>query len=106
MKAIAVAHTERLALLPDVATTVEQGVPDLISATWMSLCMHAATPADRVRRFSAEVDQILRVPELRDMLAGQGAIVRGGTPDDFAAFARAESEKWGRLVRETGATAD
>jgi tripartite-type tricarboxylate transporter receptor subunit TctC len=85
---------------------VEQGVPELISATWMSLCMHAATPADRVRRFSAEVDQILRVPELRDMLAGQGAIVRGGTPDDFAAFARAESEKWGRLVRETGATAD
>ena len=106
MKAIAVAHTERLALLPDVATTVEQGVPELISATWMSLCMHAATPADRVRRFSAEVDQILRVPELRDMLAGQGAIVRGGTPDDFAAFARAESDKWGRLVRETGATAD
>lgn len=106
MKALAVAHTERLALLPDVPTAVEQGVPDLISATWMSLCMHAATPVDRVRRFSAEVDQILRVPELREMLAGQGAIVRGGTPEEFAAFARAESEKWGRLVRETGATVD
>jgi tripartite-type tricarboxylate transporter receptor subunit TctC len=52
------------------------------------------------------VDQILRVPEMRDNLAAQGAIVRGGTPDDFAAFARAESDKWGRLVRETGATMD
>jgi len=106
MKAIAVAHTERLALLADVPTTVEQGVPELISATWMSLTMHAATPADRVRKFSAEVDSILRVPELREMLAAQGAIVRGGTPDDFLQFARAESEKWGRLVRDTGATAD
>lgn len=104
LKALAVAHTERLALLPDVPTTTEQGVPELISATWMSLCMHAATPPDRVRRLSAEVDQILRVPELREMLAAQGAIVRGGTPEDFASFARTESEKWGRLVRETGAT--
>jgi tripartite-type tricarboxylate transporter receptor subunit TctC len=106
MKAIAVAHNERIALMPDVPTTVEQGVPDLISATWMSLVLPAATPADRVQKFSAEVDQILRVAELRDALAAQGAIVRGGTPADFAAFARAESEKWGRLVRETGATAD
>lgn len=106
MRAIAVAHPERLPLLPDVPTTAEQGVPDLVSATWMSLAMPAATPADRVRRLSAEVDQILRVPELREMLAAQGAIVRGGTPDDFAAFARAESEKWGRLVRETGASAE
>ncbi|WP_270934390.1 Bug family tripartite tricarboxylate transporter substrate binding protein [Falsiroseomonas oryzae] len=106
LKAIAVAHTDRLALLPEVPTTVEQGVPGLISATWMSLCMHAATPADRVRRFSAEVDGILRVAELREMLAAQGAIVRGGTPEEFAAFARAESAKWGRLVQETGATAD
>ncbi len=106
VKAIAVAHAERVALLPDVPTTIEQGVPQLISSTWMSLCMHAATPQDRVRRFSAEVDQILRVPEFREVLASQGALVRGGTPDDFAAFARAESDKWGRLVQETGATMD
>jgi tripartite-type tricarboxylate transporter receptor subunit TctC len=106
LKAIAVAHAERLPLLPDVPTTIEQGVPELQSATWMSLCMHAATPPDRVRRFAAEVDQILRVPELRELLSNQGAIVRGGTPEDFATFARAESEKWGRLVRETGATMD
>lgn len=106
LKAIAVAHTERLALMPGVPTTAEQGVPELLSSTWMSLCMHAATPPERVRRLSAEVDQILRMPEVRDLLVGQGAIVRGGTPEDFANFARAESEKWGRLVRETGATID
>lgn len=106
LKAIAVAHTERLSLLPDLPTTAEQGVPELISATWMSLCAHAATPPERVRRLAAEVDFILRVPELRETLAGQGAIMRGGTPEEFSAFARAESEKWGRLVRETGATVD
>ena len=106
LKAIAMAHTERLPLLPDLATTAEQGVPDLISSTWMSLCMHAATPADRVRRLAATVDEILRVPEVRTTLEAPGAIMRGGTPEDFASFARAESEKWGRLVRETGATID
>lgn len=106
LKAVAVAHTERLALLPDLPTTVEQGVPDLISATWMSLSAHAATPPDRVRRLAAEVDSILRVPELRETMSAQGAIVRGGTPEEFRAFAQAEAEKWGRLVRETGATAD
>jgi tripartite-type tricarboxylate transporter receptor subunit TctC len=106
LKAIAVAHTERLALLPDLPTTMEQGVPELISATWMSLSTHAATPADRVRRLSAEVDAILRIPELREQLASQGAIVRGGTPEEFRAFATAEAAKWERLVRETGAVAD
>jgi tripartite-type tricarboxylate transporter receptor subunit TctC len=106
LRGIAVAHPERLALLPDLPTTAEQGVPELVSATWMSLSVHAAVPADRVRRLSAEVDSILRAPELREQLAGQGAIVRGGTPEDFAAFARAEAEKWGRLVRETGASAE
>ena len=106
LRALAVAHPDRLAMLPEVPTTAEQEIPDLVSATWMSLAVHAAVPTERVRRLSAEVDSILRIPELREMLAAQGAIVRGGTPEDFAAFARAESEKWGRLVRETGASVD
>lgn len=106
LKAIAVAHPTRLALMPDVPTTAEQGVPELLSATWMSLCTHANAPPDRVRRLSAEVDRILNQPDVRELLASQGAIVRGGTPEEFAAFARAESEKWGRLVRETGASMD
>jgi tripartite-type tricarboxylate transporter receptor subunit TctC len=106
LRPIAVAHSERLALLPDVPTLIEQGVPNFLSATWMSLCAHAATPRDRVARLAAEVDQILSEPALRELLSSQGAFVRGGTPEDFAAFARAEAEKWGRLVRETGATID
>lgn len=106
LRAIAVANTERLPLLRDVPTAIEQGVPGLISATWISLNMHAATPPERIRRFSAEVDSILRNPELREMLEGQGAIIRGGTPEEYLAFARAESEKWGRLARETGATVE
>jgi tripartite-type tricarboxylate transporter receptor subunit TctC len=106
MRAIAVAHGERLGLLPEVRTTVEQGVPDLLASTWMSLVMHAATPAERIRRFAAEVDSILRDAALRELLTAQGAIVRGGTPEEFGAFLRAETEKWGRLVRETGATID
>jgi tripartite-type tricarboxylate transporter receptor subunit TctC len=106
LRAIAVAHTERLPILADVPTAAEQGLPDLVSATWMSLNMHAATPPDRIRRFSAEMDAILRIPETRELMASQGAIVRGGTPEEYLAFARAESEKWGRLVRETGATVE
>lgn len=106
LRAIAVAHSERLAMMPEVPTLIEQGVPNFLSATWMSLCTHAATPRDRTARLAAEVDQILAEPALRELLSSQGAFVRGGTPEDFAAFARAEAEKWGRLVRETGATVE
>jgi tripartite-type tricarboxylate transporter receptor subunit TctC len=106
MKALAVAHSERLPIVGNTPTTAEQGLPDLVAATWMSLNMHAATPQDRVRKLSAEVDQILREPSLREVMTAQGAIVRGGTPEDYAAFVRSETEKWGRLVRETGATVE
>ena len=106
LKGIGVAHSERLSMLPDLPTLVEQGAPHFLSATWMSLCTHAATPRERTARLSAEVDAILAEPALRDLLTSQGAFVRGGTPEDFARFARAEAEKWGRLVRETGASVD
>jgi len=106
LKGIGVAHSERLGLLPDVPTLVEQGASDFLSATWMSLCTHAATPRERTARLSAEVDAVLREPAIRDLFTSQGAFVRGGTPEDFQAFARAEAAKWGRLVRETGASVD
>ena len=106
LKGIGVAHGERLGLLPDVPTLVEQGASDFLSATWMSLCTHAATPRDRTARLSSEVDAVLREPAIRELFTSQGAFVRGGTPADFEAFARAESTKWGRLVRETGASVD
>lgn len=106
LRAIGVAHGERLALLPDAPTLEEQGAPGFLSATWMSLCTHAATPRERTAWLSAEVDAVLREPALRELFTGQGAFVRGGTPEDFLAFARAEAEKWGRLVRETGASVD
>jgi len=106
LKAIGVAHSERLVMLPDVPTLIEQGAANFLSATWISLCTHAATPPERTARLSAEVDAILAEPALRELLTSQGAFVRGGTPADFAAFARAEAEKWGRLVRETGASVD
>jgi tripartite-type tricarboxylate transporter receptor subunit TctC len=106
LKGIGVAHAERLAILPGLPTLIEQGVPDFLAATWMSLVLPAATPPERVALLSAEVDAILLEPAMRELLTSQGAFVRGGTPADFAAFARAEAEKWGRLVRETGASVD
>ncbi|MFN3449809.1 MAG: Bug family tripartite tricarboxylate transporter substrate binding protein [Roseococcus sp.] len=106
LKGIGVAHSERLSMLPELPTLIEQGVPGFLSATWMSLCTHAATPRERTARLAAEVDAVLREPATRELLTSQGAFVRGGTPEEFAAFARAEAEKWGRLVRETGATVD
>jgi hypothetical protein len=62
LRAIAVAHSERLPILPDVLATAEQGMPELVSATSMSLNRHAATPPDRIRRFPAEVESISPVP--------------------------------------------
>ena len=58
-----------------------------------------------MRRLAAEVTDILRLPELRDRMLALGAEPAGGTPEELEAFARAEFEKWRRVVRETGTTA-
>lgn len=102
LKPLAVASDTRLPALPEVPTFKEAGIPMLASA-WYGLMLPANAPADVVARLNAEVNKILRHPEIRSTLTGMGAIVRGGSAEEFARFSASELKRYEGIVRDSGA---
>jgi tripartite-type tricarboxylate transporter receptor subunit TctC len=106
MTALAVTALKRSELAPDVPSVGELGFPQLESLAWIGLGAPAGTPRELVSRLADETRKQLRSAETRTLLGRQGFEVVAGTPDEFAQWIRAESEKWGRVIRASGATAD
>ncbi len=102
LKALAVASDKRLPALPNVPTFIEAGVPMTASA-WYGLMLPAKAPAEIVQRLNAEVNRILRTPEVRDRLVAMGAEVMGDSPEEFARFNAAEIRRYEAIVRDSGA---
>ena len=102
LRPLAAASPQRHRLLPDVPTFAELGLPAMDIALWYGVVAPAGTPAPVVQRLNAELNTILAMPDVRKALADQGAEAAGGTPEDFAAFMRAEMERWGRVVQSAG----
>lgn len=100
---LAVAAHKRMTLLPDVPTMAEAGVPDFEVSSWNGLFAPAKTPPEIVARLHAATVKALAMPDVREKLAAQGAEAVGNTPEEFRAYIRAEIEKWGRVIRESGA---
>jgi tripartite-type tricarboxylate transporter receptor subunit TctC len=106
MTALAVTALKRSELAPGVPSVGELGFPQLESLAWIGLGAPAGTPRELVSRLADETRKQLRSAETRALLGRQGFDVVAGTPDEFAQWIRAESEKWGRVIRASGATAD
>ena len=106
MKALAVTSLKRSALAPDVPSVAELGFPQLESLAWIGLLAPAGTPPDVLTRLSAETMRGMRSAETRELLGRQGFDVVADTPAEFQRWIRAESEKWARVIRASGATAD
>ena len=104
LRALAVSTAKRSAELPEVPTLQEAGVPGYEATIWMGLFAPAGLPREIVARLHGEVGKLLGAPEARATIAATGLEVSLSTPEEFAAFVRAEHEKWGKVVRETGAT--
>jgi tripartite-type tricarboxylate transporter receptor subunit TctC len=104
LRALAVSTAKRSAELPEVPTLHEAGVRGYEATIWLGLFAPAGTPRDVLARLQAEVSRLLAAPETQGSVAATGLEVSAGGAEDFAAFVRAELEKWGRVVRETGAT--
>jgi tripartite-type tricarboxylate transporter receptor subunit TctC len=102
LRPLAVASANRLPVLPKVPTFKEAGTPMLASA-WYGLMLPANAPAEVVNRLNAEVNKILRHPEIQAGLTGMGAIVMGGTAPEFAAFAASEIKRYEAIVNDSGA---
>ncbi|MBX3674304.1 MAG: tripartite tricarboxylate transporter substrate binding protein [Burkholderiales bacterium] len=106
LKALAVTTKSRAPSMPDVPTMAESGYPNFEAVAWFGLLAPAGTPAPIVERLSAEVNRILKSPEINARLTGMGANVMGTTPQEFSAFMKAEIEKWAPVVKRANIVLD
>jgi tripartite-type tricarboxylate transporter receptor subunit TctC len=102
LRALAVTGRDRSALLPEVPTLAESGLPGYEAGSWYGILAPAGTPGAIVARLNAEINAAIRQPEVRERLAAEGAEVVGGTPEQFAAHIRGELGRTKKLVREAG----
>jgi len=96
---IAVTASERLAVLPNVPTMQEAGLPGFVSYNWQGIVAPAGTPAPVIARLNAALNQILADPEVTRAIADSGSQPAGGTPEAFAAFIKSETAKWAEVIR-------
>jgi len=104
LRALAVSTPQRSLDLPEVPTAAEAGVPGYQATLWLNLAAPAGTPADIVQRLYAETAKALQDAELQQSFRAAGVEASPMNPQELAAFMRAEYEKWGKVVRATGAT--
>lgn len=100
LKLLAVLGRERLASLPEIPTVAESGVPGYDVSIWQSLMLRSGTAPEIIGRLNAEVVRIIALPEVRERLLGLGLLPATGTPGEAAAFIRAETAKWGKVIRD------
>ncbi|ACM34303.1 MAG: tripartite tricarboxylate transporter substrate binding protein [Diaphorobacter nitroreducens] len=106
LRPIAVTTAKRSPELPDVPTIAEAGVPGYEATSWFGMFAPAGTPKPVLDKLHAALIKVLNQADVKKKIAEQGGDVVAETPAQFAAFIKAESVKWGKVVKESGATAD
>ena len=104
LRALAVTTARRWSELPDVPTVAEAGVPGYEATLWLGLAAPAGTPADIINRLHAETAKALQDAELLQSFRVAGVNASIMSPAEFGTFLRTEHDKWGKVVRDTGAT--
>jgi tripartite-type tricarboxylate transporter receptor subunit TctC len=105
LRPLAVAAAKRMALLPDLPSAAEAGLPGYEASSWFGIVAPAATPAPVVARLHQEIVRALATPAMQMRFAKTGARLVGNTPDEFAAQIRAERTSWGEIIRAAGIAA-
>ena len=99
LKAIAVAHDQRLPLFPDVPTTRESGLPGVEASVWWGMLAPAKTPDDVVQKLNAELQRALADPETLGRFTSLGITTSPGSSEDFKSFLVAEIERWRGVIK-------
>jgi tripartite-type tricarboxylate transporter receptor subunit TctC len=99
LRALAVATAKRLEVAPDLPTMAEAGVPGVEVSSWSAFFVPAKTPEAIIRKIHDDTVAVLAEPAVRGKLEQVGVVVIGSTPDELAAFLRAEMDKWGHVIK-------
>jgi tripartite-type tricarboxylate transporter receptor subunit TctC len=102
LRALAVTGSTRLAILPDVPTMAEAGLPGVEAIVWNGIFVPAGTPQAAIQVLHRELVRAFNAPDVKDQLLQTGSDVAGDSPDEFAAFVRAENAKWSKVIRDAG----
>ena len=105
LRALAITSAKRSTVTPGLSTIAET-YPGFESGSWYALFAPSGTPKEAVARVHDAVTRAMQLPEVRDKFIAQGAEPLSGTPQDAAAYTRAEVAKWGRVVKASGARVD
>jgi tripartite-type tricarboxylate transporter receptor subunit TctC len=106
LRPLAITSLKRSPLFPDVPTMAEQGFPGYEISNWQGFIAPAGTPPQIIKLLNEVTNKALADPEIKAQMLSQGNELGGGTPEQFAAHIKAESERWGKLVKTVGISAD
>ena len=101
VRALGVSTKKRLAVIPDVPTIAEAGVPGYEVVGWNGILAPAKTPRAIIERLNADIVKVIRTPEVEADILAQGIEPIGNTPEEFGRIIRADVERWGKILKVT-----
>ena len=101
IRALAIASEKRSPEMPDLPTFAESGFPGFEIGFWFSLVAPAKTPNEIITKLNAELNRILKLPDVQKSLTDQGFEIKGGTPADLSAHVKADIARWAKFIKET-----
>jgi tripartite-type tricarboxylate transporter receptor subunit TctC len=104
LNALGVSTAKRSPEMPEVPTIAEAGVPGYEATVWIGMLAPAGTPNEIIAKLNGEIGKLMRADEVRKLLAPTGMEPDPDTPKQFGAYLKADYDKWGKVVRESGAT--
>lgn len=106
LSALAVTDARPSPVAPQLPTVAASGLAGFEALQWFGLFAPAGTPREVVARLNSEVGKALQMPDVQERLKGLGMQIAGGGPNPFGSFLQAESAKWGKIIRDSGAKVD
>lgn len=106
LRGLAITGRQRSALAPDILTFKEAGLPGYESSTWTGIVAPAHTPQAIIGRLNAALVNIIKTPDVRERIIGLGADPVSSSPAEFNALIASEIQKWGKVIKESGARLD